>query len=208
MRVTCKKNPLDYVYQLGPSTLREVTSYKYLGLTITNNLSWNVHIDNVCSAALRKLGFLRHKLRNCPPNVKLLSYFSFVRPKLEYASTVWDPYTKFNIDKIERVQRKAVRFIYNKYLPSDSPSALMTANDIQPLASRRLKQRLDFLFLLLNNKLAIDPSPYLSFLSTRQTRHHHPNLLTPYFTRTDFFMYSFFPRTVSDWNKLCDPYSL
>uniref|UniRef100_A0A6G5AA70 Putative endonuclease/reverse transcriptase n=1 Tax=Rhipicephalus microplus TaxID=6941 RepID=A0A6G5AA70_RHIMP len=180
MRLTRKKVPLNNTYQLGSSTLREVTSYKYLGLTITSNLSWNMHVDNICSAAFRKLGFLRHKLRTCPANVKLLSYYSFIRPKLEYASIVWDPYTKLNINKLERVQRKAVRFIYSKYLPSDSPSALMSANDIQTLESRRREQRLDFLQLLLNQKLAIDSSPYLSFLSTRNTRHHHPNLLTPF----------------------------
>ena len=30
---------------------------------------------------------------------------------LEYSSSVWDPYTKLNIDKIEMVQRRSARFV-------------------------------------------------------------------------------------------------
>lgn len=72
--VTLKKTPLKYIYNLTSLPLKQVTSYKYLGVTIANNLSVNLHIDNICSSACRKLCYLRHKLRNSPPNVKLLSY--------------------------------------------------------------------------------------------------------------------------------------
>jgi hypothetical protein len=40
---------------------------------------------------------------------------TLIRPKVEYNSAVWDPYTKENIDKIERVQRRAARYVYNNY---------------------------------------------------------------------------------------------
>ena len=39
------------------------------------------------------LGVLRRNLKNCPRNLKDLAYKSILRPKLEYASSVWDPYT-------------------------------------------------------------------------------------------------------------------
>lgn len=199
--VTRKKNPSEHVYKLGSSSLTQVDSYKYLGVTLTNNLSWNMHIDNICSSAFRKLCFLRYKLRNSPPNVKLLSYFTFVRPKLEYASIVWDPHTKQNVKKLERIQRKAIRFVYSRFLRTDSPTDLMLANNIPSLQDRRKKSRLDFLSLLYNRKLSLDPTPFLSPLNTRPTRHRQPNALTPYFARTDTFKFSFFPRTISDWNQ-------
>ena len=34
---------------------------------------------------------------------------------LEYASVVWSPFTQSNIDKIEMIQRKAARFVFNDY---------------------------------------------------------------------------------------------
>lgn len=205
LRITNKINALQYAYKLESSPLQQVASVKYLGVTLTNNLSWNSHIDNICSLAFRKLCYIRHKLRNAPANVKLLGYNTLIRPKLEYACIIWDPYTKSNIRKLENVQRKAIRFIYSKYLPTDSPSDLMHANGIEELQVRRRNFRLDFLSLLLNNKLRLDPSAYLSPMPTRNTRHYHKALLKPYFARTNSFKFSFFPRTISDWNSLTEP---
>lgn len=200
LRFSRRKAPLSFEYRLGSLPLHEETAYKYLGVTLTNTLSWNTHINSICSSAYRKLYFLRHKLKQSPPAVKLLAYNTLIRPKLEYACVVWDPFTKTNINHLENVQRKAVRFIYSKFSPYDSPTELMQANNIPYLALRRKAARLEFLYLLWNHKLAINPSPYLSSSTSRLTRHHHPNSLTPYFSRTDLFKFSFFPRTVTDWN--------
>lgn len=207
MSITNKKfKKLPFVYKLGSELLTEVSEYKYLGITITNTLSWNTHISNICNSSFKKLCFLRHKLKHTPASTRLTAYTSLIRPKLEYACVVWDPYTKTNIDTLEMIQRKAVRFIFSKYRNSDSPSSLMTQHSIQPLQLRRKIQRLKFMFSLKNNLLAINPSHYLEPLTARRTRHRHADSLTPYRTRTNLFKYSFFPRTITDWNNL--PFSL
>lgn len=204
--ITRKKVPLDYTYNLAEAPLLKVASYKYLGLTLTSTLSWNLHINNICSAAFRKLCLLRHKLKTAPPSVKLLSYFSLIRPKLEYASIVWDPHTKINVQNLERIQRKAVRFIYSKFMSTDSPTALLTANGIELLQIRRKKSRLQFLSDIVNHRLPLDTAAYVSPLLSRPTRHHYPHSLTPIFARTDTFRYSFFPQTIDDWNKLTEAF--
>jgi hypothetical protein len=43
--------------------------------------------------------------------VCLSAYQTLVRPLVEYASTVWNPYTKTEINKIEAVQRRAARYV-------------------------------------------------------------------------------------------------
>lgn len=92
----------------------------------------------------------------------------------------------------------SVRFIFSKYRSSDSPSQLMAEHNVQFLQLRRKIHRLKFLFLL-------SPEPYITPLTARRTRHRHAASLTPYNGRTSVFMYSFFPRTVTEWNRL--PYS-
>ena len=42
-----------------PLTL--VSEYKYLGVTITSNLSWNVHINNICNKTRRLVGMFYRK---------------------------------------------------------------------------------------------------------------------------------------------------
>lgn len=202
LRITNKKNPLQFSYSANSQPLKEVSQYKYLGLTITNNLSWNAHIADVSSSSLRKLCLLRHKLRDAPSHVKLLAYNTLIRPKLEYACIVWDPHTKSNIYSLEKIQRRAVRFIYSKYGRSVSVTKVMQDNQIPTLQSRRQLHRLKFLYSLVNFKLALDPSVYATPLSTRKTRHSHDLSLTPYFARTNLFKFSFFPRTITEWNNL------
>ena len=47
---------------------------------------------------------------------KISAYNMIVCPHLAYASTCWNPYTKYNnIDKLEVVQRRAARFVLNFY---------------------------------------------------------------------------------------------
>ena len=58
----------------------------------------------------------------CSQDSKEQAYKTFVRPTLEYASTVWDPHTARNINAVEMVQRRAARCAarFTKYwwLPS------------------------------------------------------------------------------------------
>ena len=200
--VTKRLRPLKFSYSIGLKPLTEVCEYKYLGVTLTNNLCWNTHIANTCSAALRKLCFIRHKLKNSPPHVKRLAYEHLIRPKLEYASIIWDPYTNVNINALEKIQRKAVRFIFSLYGHQFSVTSFMESNQVFSLQSRRKDQRLKFLYSLLNRKLGLDPAPYLSPLASRFTRHTHPLSITPYFARTNVFKFSFFPQTITEWNNL------
>ena len=45
-------------------------STKYLGVTMTHNLNWNQHCDNICSKANSMLGLLRRVLSDCSMDVK------------------------------------------------------------------------------------------------------------------------------------------
>lgn len=112
MRITHKKRPLLFSYTANNVLLSEVQEYKYLGVWISNDLSWTKHIDVVTAKCLRKLFFLRHSLKSATPDLRLLAYNSIIRPIMEYAVVIWDPFTRNNIEKLERIQKKAVRFIY------------------------------------------------------------------------------------------------
>lgn len=125
-----------------------------------------------------------------------------MRSKLEYASAVWDPHVKKDLLKLERVQRKAVRFIFGKYKRTDSPSLIMKKNNINTLETRRKINRLLLLHKFLSGKIALNEANLVQPATTRKTRHTAEHALTPIFAKTNSYKYSFFPRTVSDWNDL------
>ena len=124
IRVTNKKNPLIYVYKMSEHVLKTVEDKKYLGVTLQKNLKWNKQVQNVTMKANNILNLIRRNMGGCPRPVKERCSKTLVRPIMEYACAVWDPYTQANIYKLEMVQRRAARFVFQKYRRNVSPSAL------------------------------------------------------------------------------------
>jgi len=195
--------PADH--QLHGHTLENVTSVKYLGVTIGHNLSWDEHIDSICSKANSTLGFLRRNLRVGSTHIKEVAYKTFVRPILEYASTVWDPHTQTNVNKIEMVQRRAARFVLNKYHRTASVSNMLEHLGWEPLQTRRKNARLAMLFKIQNDLVHVSKShliPKPIRPRRGQARQHSKQYVEDISHLQDYRTESFFPRTVRDWNNL------
>lgn len=205
LRVTNKvKHVQHFEYKLSSTALATVNKCKYLGVTISEDLNWTQHITNICSTAEKKLWFLRRKLKLAPAPVKLTAYLTIVRPTLEYASIIWDPHQKGLIKKIERVQRRAARFILSKYSRNASVTQMLQELNLQPLLDRRRMARLKFLFLLSQNTFNFDAKQYLIPLQMRSLRSDHPRKYIVPQCRLNTYAYSFYPRTIKDWNALPD----
>ena len=59
MQITRKRtNKIGASYTLEGTVLENVDSIKYQGVTITHDLRWNTHINNMCTKANRTIGFL------------------------------------------------------------------------------------------------------------------------------------------------------
>jgi hypothetical protein len=68
-------------------------------------------IYNITKKANATCAFLRRNINSCSRQVKAQCYTTLVRSNLEYTATGWDPYTKFNINKLEKCQRRAAKFV-------------------------------------------------------------------------------------------------
>ena len=110
-----KRHNISHLYQLQDLPLESVDEIRYLGVTISSDLRWNSHVANVVNRANRILGLLRRNLTFCNPKVKETAYIGLVRPLLEYASVIWDPHTRNLQCELEKVQRRAVRFVKSDY---------------------------------------------------------------------------------------------
>jgi hypothetical protein len=71
----------------GPNgSLPQVDSLRLLGVTFSQDLRWNLHIDNILKKANKRVHFIRNlKRAGCPPSVMLLAYNSIIRSLLLYA---------------------------------------------------------------------------------------------------------------------------
>lgn len=175
-------------------------SAKYLGVTISKDLSWNNHINNITASANRTLGFVKRNIRTKSKEVRSLAYNSLVRPQVEYASSVWSPYTKENINKIEMLQRRAARWVCNDYSPYSSVTEMLDNLGWRSLELRRYDARIAMFYKIVYGLVAI-PVPSYFERPTVQTR-HHPLAYRQIHSSVCYYYYSFFPMSVILWNKL------
>ena len=75
---------------IGEQVLERVEHAKMLGVTISNNLTWSKHVDNIVSKAGKSVYMLYQlKRAGISQNDLVKSYVSIIRPVLEYACPVW-----------------------------------------------------------------------------------------------------------------------
>ena len=183
---------------MGDNIIKEA-SVKYLGITINSKLNWSDHIANITSKASSVLGFLQRNFKKCPINTKVSLYKSMVLPILEYGCAIWDPFTAKDIDNIEKIQRRAARFILNDYSWNTSVTQLLQKLNLPSLKSRRTCQKATMIYKIIHSLVCI-PSSHL-IPNTSKTRHHQYCFRLPY-SRLNAHLYSFFPSAIRIWNNL------
>ena len=204
LKVCKKKNPIHFQCTMSNVQVSEVDRHPYLGVELERNMSWSQHITGTANKASNTLGFLRRNLSACFTQVKATAYKTLVRPKLEYASSVWDPHHINKIEQLEKVQRKAARWAMNQYSWTASVSGFLRQLEWPPLHQRRLCARLVIMFRIKNNDIAITLPSYVMMPTIRTTRSLSSGAWRPIqmSTTCDNYKFSFFRRTIVDWNRL------
>ena len=137
MRVSRTPDPKLFNYSLPGQVLEEVMDAKYLGVTLSNDLEESKHSATMTTKDNLFSVFLSRNLQGCSEKLKHIAYFSLIRSFIEYGATAWDPYQKYNSDKVERVQRRASRFVESKYTKYYSASDMLDELGWPPLTQRR-----------------------------------------------------------------------
>jgi hypothetical protein len=190
-------------YTLHGQTLEAVSSAKYLGVSMAKDLSWTKHVEMVAAKGNRTVGFLRRNLKDCTTEVRKATYTTMVRPTLEYASTVWDPHTRQDIDLLEKVQKRAARFACNCYFERAPGTVTDLLRKLQwdSLETRRHHNRLGMLYRIENGLVDIPPSTLYRPAHSR-TRGRNSTAIFQEHSKHPALHNSFVPRTVREWNKL------
>ena len=92
---------------MGGSVLQSVQSHKHLGVTISKNLSWDKHVEDIVIKASKCLDVLSALKYRLDRNTLEKLYFAFVRSKVEYACIVWDNCSESLSQILENIQYRA-----------------------------------------------------------------------------------------------------
>ncbi len=91
--------------------MNRAKDHKYLGVILSHDLSWREHIKCLASDVSKITDVVRALRYNLDRTSIETTYFSFVRPKLEYACQVWCNCTKKDADLLKAIQLNFARFV-------------------------------------------------------------------------------------------------
>ena len=104
-----------FYYQLNDTELEIVKSETDLGVTVTSTLNYNEHSLKLYSKASSRLGLLRRALHFVSDQKqKRAFYLAIVRSLFEHCSVVWRPTAETTINKLENIQRRAIKWILSE----------------------------------------------------------------------------------------------
>jgi hypothetical protein len=124
-----------------------------------------------------------------------------VRPILKYASAAWDPYTSGQINQLDKVQRRAERFISNNYREKNLGCVIVMVKSLGwgPLKEHRKIHRLIVIYKVMHGLVCIPESSYM--VQTSDSRTRGTNRRIQHHTKIVAYKQSF-PRTIQEWNRL------
>lgn len=108
--------------QIDGTILNQVTSTKFLGVILNENLTWSDHIQLVQQKVMKSIGVIC-KIRTCLPRSVLRSlYFALVHPYFDYCNVIWGIERSSLFKQLIICQKKAVRIIsYCKWNEHTAP---------------------------------------------------------------------------------------
>jgi hypothetical protein len=194
------KGIYNHVYSFDGHQLHVCDKVCDLGIEIDSDLSFDAHINMIVGKAYSRIGILFKGFSS--RNVALLvkAYVTYIRPTLEYASSVWSPYMLKHINAIEKIQKH-----FTKRIPSighlSYPDRLV-ATGLEPLELRRLKIDLTLYYKCLHNLVALPGDIYFRSQSrVSQTRSGGNRLYVSLITN-NHYANNFFHRCLNSWNSL------
>ena len=158
IRISFSKNNADLPpLFINGRDLEVVQNAKQLGVTITNNLSWNLHINETIKKASKGLYFLRQLKRARVPTSDFVRFYTCcIRSICDYAVPFFHScLSNYLINDLKRVQKRALSIICSHLSYSESLAFL----DMDSLFDHR-----SFLCSSLFNKILDDKEHKLHHL--------------------------------------------
>jgi ribonucleases P/MRP protein subunit RPP40 len=200
-----RNNP-EYKYYMNGEELKTVNEETDVGIIIDKSLKPGKHCAKAANTASAVLRMIQRNFHYRDRHTFIKLYKQYVRPHLEFSVPAWSPWLRSDIDKLENVQKKAVKMVSG--LQSKEYTARCRELGIQTLEHRRLEQDLGLVYRYmtgsgnLRSEILFEKFEERAGVRTRLAAGTN-NLKVPP-ARTEIRRNSFAVWVITDWNNLPD----
>ena len=193
-------NQTSICFNLGENIVNCEDSVKLLGITIDFKLDFDEHISNVCKKASRQLNVLKRIGGHLCKLGKLNVYYSFIMSNFNYCPLTWHFCGEKNTKKMEKIQERALRFIYRDY--DSSYESLLLKSQLPSLKVRRLRAIALEAFKILNNLSPVYLNDLLTFKNLSYSFRYTQTVEIPQVRTSRYGTRSFRFTAAKMWNNL------
>ena len=185
----------DPTYKIGNVAIEKKAQVKDLGIIVSEDLKFHCQVDKACKKAHNEINRIRRTFKSRSPEFIANMFKLYVRPHLEYCIEVWNPKSRGDIIKMEKVQNKMTKLARNTHHMRPEER-----NNILGLSShedRRLRGD------MINMYKNINDESLFTLRNDTRTRGHSKMMRVP---RSHCIVkdHSFSARAVQVWNSLPD----
>ena len=166
---------------------------KDLGLILSKNLNWSKYISSITSKAITTIYTILRSFQTNNINLIVNLLKTFVRPTLEFNTSIWNPNFKKDIISVENVQRKfSKRLCQKNNIKFNSYRDRLEILKLESLEMRRFKRDLILMYKIYNKLIDINFEDFFAkSSSTYSTRGNSYRLQVPRYSsstvRNNFF---------------------
>ena len=110
-----KSNFTNIPLTVDNQTIKSVPSVELLGIHLDDKLNFNLHVSNICRSAANQLNALIQLKNYLSFNAKRVLINSYIISNFNYCPLVWMFSAAKSLNKIESLQKRALRFLCNYY---------------------------------------------------------------------------------------------
>ena len=212
-KVKCRGTEKQLNIEMGSHKLTGTDAYKYLGITIDNNLTWKDHIQNLCNKMKQYIPVF-YKLRMfMNADMMLFLLKTYLNPVLHYGIEIFGIKSSTYFQRLQKLINKVYRIIYGFISSSYSNKTLQCYDIINMTQSRNtlidLRTYASYRICKLVHKCIYDPNFPETFqhIFTLKKNFHHKhtrkkyNIFVPRINKAKAFN-SFYYTGAIEWNKL------
>jgi len=125
------KNMPDVTVLFGGKSIERVRKFKYLGLVLDEELSFNDHIDHVKKQLFPFIPTMWRSGRFIPLSKRKEIYFAYVQSHLQYMIAIYSECAAYKLNELYVLQKRCIKALFR--LPKLTPSSYLFSNRLLPL---------------------------------------------------------------------------
>ena len=193
------KNYCHY-YHLNGRLITPVNEEKDLGVVVSKDLKADKNIIHCITKANKMLGMIKRTFSHLDRTMLVQLFKVYVRPHLEYCQQACSPHYEKDIEKLEKVQRRATKLI--PCLEGLTYDERLKDLKLYSLEDRRKRGDLILMYRIMTNDIKIDRNKLFSIKDYQRLRGHDMKVHHTRVSKLDIRHNFFTQRVITPWNSL------